>query len=58
MTRLDPQSWHSYAPKGVLKHISYINSGMARAFLGGQAVQPEDQIEEENEENLKKNERK
>ena len=32
-------------------------SGVARAFPGGRAAHPEDQNEEENEENLRKNER-
>ena len=33
-------------------------SGAAMAFLSGRAAHPEDQIEEENEEKLRKNERK
>ena len=32
-------------------------SGVARAFRGGRVAHPEDQNEEENEENLRKNER-
>ena len=32
-------------------------SGVARAFQGGRVAHPEDQNEEENEENLRKNER-
>ena len=32
----------------------HVDSGIARAFLGGRAAHPEDQNEEENEENLRK----
>ena len=35
-----------------------IHSGLARAFLGGRVAHPEGQNEEENEEKLRKNERK
>ena len=38
-------------------YISAMLSGVARAFSGGRAAHPEDQNEEENEENLRKNER-
>ena len=37
--------------------VRQYSSGVARAFPGGRAAHPEDQDEEENEENVRKNER-
>ena len=37
--------------------VSNLFSGVARTYPGGRAANPEDQNEEENQENLRKNER-